>query len=63
MFSNLENAIVIAAAIWGAVKLIQHFAPDFYVSTEAKFWTRIESNVKELEARIAALEPKKGAKK
>jgi hypothetical protein len=46
MFSQLENAIVIAALVWGAVRIIEHFAPDW--------WTR--NNAESRSSRMAAIE-------
>jgi hypothetical protein len=54
MFSNLENAIIFTAAVWGVVEVIKHFFPSY--------WGRIESAkyvaVSDLKDRLAALESK-----
>jgi hypothetical protein len=54
MFSNLENAIIFTAAVWGAVEVIKHFFPSY--------WGRIEAakstTVSDLEDRLDDLEAK-----
>lgn len=54
MFSNLENAIIFAAAIWGCVKVVEHFFPSY--------WDKMESERRrttgELHARVDAIEAK-----
>lgn len=55
MFSNLENAIIIAAIVWGIVKLITHFMPSSWEKVER--WSldtekALKKRIEELEAEL-----------
>lgn len=58
MFSNLENAIIFTAAVWGAVEVIKHFFPSYWGRIEAAKSTAVH----ELEDRLDAVETKLEAK-
>ena len=59
MFSNLENAIIIAAIVWGLVSLTKHFMPSSWEKYEK--WS--DDAEKSLHKRIDELETELGLKK
>ena len=59
---TLENAIVIAALVWGGVELIKHLLPSFWERETARMQSAVNNAHDELDARITTIENKLGLK-
>lgn len=63
MFSNLENAIIIAAMIWAGVRIIEHVLPSWFdrnaQERNMRFYDALD-RLNKVEEQVAAIsKPKK----
>lgn len=55
MFSNLEYGIIIAAIIWGIVKVVTHFFPSYWDRLQKQEWklsSELHERINKLEAEL-----------